>query len=372
MIALATTAIGWVILVVSLIGWVVYYFANRSAARPELGSEVELAPNRRPYYDDETLEGSRLTRVSFIGFLLLVTMVIGLPLYWVLEPGRQAGAVAAKEDIFVGWGAELFETTANGGFNCAGCHGGMKAGGGQAPTAVTDPKTGEVRAVNWYAPALNTVLYRFSGAEVQFILNYGRTFSPMSAWGTIGGGPMNAQQIETLITYIRSIQLPPASCLTEPAFLPVSALTDLTKLTICDEGTLPDAEKTKIDKAATLAAQKLVDAGKYTTVDAAMGEALFNLDINSGAYSCARCHTEGWSYGSPEVPGQGAFGWNLTGGSTASHFPSEQDMIDFIKSGSVVGQRYGKQAQGSGRMPGFGSLLSDEQIKAIVEYVRSL
>ncbi len=372
MIALATTAIGWIILVVSLLGWVAYYFANRNAAKPELGSEVELAPNRRPYYDDETLEGSRLERVQVIGALLLLTMVIGLPLYWVLEPGRQAGAVSAKEDIFVGWGAELFETTANGGFNCAGCHGGMKAGGGQAPTAVTDPKTGEVRAVNWYAPALNTVLYRFTGAEVKFILDYGRTFSPMSAWGTIGGGPMNTQQIETIIAYIRSIQLEPASCLTDPAFLPVSGLTDLRTLRICDEGTLPDDEKVKIDKAATLAAQKLVDAGKYATVDAAMGEALFNLDINSGAYSCARCHTEGWSYGSPGVSGQGAFGWNLTSGATAAHFPSEQDMINFIKNGSEVGQRYGKQAQGSGRMPGFGSLLTDEQIKAIVEYVRSL
>jgi len=112
--------------------------------------------------------------------------------------------------------------------------------------------------------------------------------------------------------------------------------------------------------------------GEYPTVDAAMGEALFNLDINSGAYSCARCHTEGWSYGSPEVPGQGAFGWNLTGGSTASHFPNEQDMINFVKAGSVLGQRYGKQSQGSGRMPGFGNLLTDTQIKAIIEYVRGL
>jgi mono/diheme cytochrome c family protein len=372
MISLATTAIAWVIVTITVIGWVVYYFANRNAARPELGSEVELAPNRRPYYDDETLEGSRLTRVNLIGVLLLVTMVIGLPVYWVLEPGRQAGAVSAKEDIFVGWGRELFETTANGGFNCAGCHGGMKAVGGQAPTAVTDPKTGEVRAVNWYAPALNTVLYRFTGDEVKFVLDYGRTFSPMSAWGTVGGGPMNFQQIETVIAYIRSIQLPPSSCLTDPAFRPVSGLTDLSTLKICDGGTLPDDEKEKIDKSATVAAQKLVDSGKYTTVEKAMGEALFNLDINSGAYSCARCHTEGWSYQSPGVPGQGAFGWNLTAGSTNSHFPNEQDMIDFIKAGSVLGQRYGKQSQGSGRMPGFGALLTDEQIKAIVEYVRSL
>ena len=94
--------------------------------------------------------------------------------------------------------------------------------------------------------------------------------------------------------------------------------------------------------------------------------------VDSGAYSCARCHTEGWSYQSPGVPGQGAFGWNLTGGSTNSHFPSEQDMINFVKSGSEIGARYGKQSQGTGRMPGFGSLLTDEQIKAIVEYVRSL
>ena len=47
-------------------------------------------------------------------------------------------------------------------------------------------------------------------------------------------------------------------------------------------------------------------------------------------------------------------------------------MIDFIKNGSVLGAKYGLQGQGSGRMPGFGSLLTDQQIKAIVEYVRSL
>ena len=223
MIALATTAIAWVIFVVSLIGWVIYYFANRSAAQAELGSEIELAPNRQPYYDDETLEGSRLERVQLLGVLLLVTMVIGLPLYWVLEPGRQAGAVSDKEDAFVGWGAELFETTANGGFNCAGCHGGMKATGGQAPTAVTDPKTGEVKAVNWYAPALNTVFYRFTERRGAV---HPQLRPPVLA--DVGVGHRRrwpderTRQIETLIAYLRSIQLQPEGCLTEPAFEPVS------------------------------------------------------------------------------------------------------------------------------------------------------
>jgi mono/diheme cytochrome c family protein len=47
-------------------------------------------------------------------------------------------------------------------------------------------------------------------------------------------------------------------------------------------------------------------------------------------------------------------------------------LVAFLKSGSEFGKLYGLNGQGSGRMPGFGSLLTDEQIREIVEYVRSL
>ena len=47
-------------------------------------------------------------------------------------------------------------------------------------------------------------------------------------------------------------------------------------------------------------------------------------------------------------------------------------MMTFIKNGSQMGKKYGMQGQGSGRMPGFGHLLTDEQVKAVVEYVRGL
>ncbi len=357
MLALATTSIAWVILTVIVLGWIVYYFLNNSSARPELGAEVELAPNRKEYFDDETLEGPRLERMQMLGFLLLITMVIGLPLYWILEPGRQAGARAAEDSRFADWGGQLFETTANGGFNCAGCHGGMKAGGANAPYALLDPKTGEVTQVSWYAPALNTVFYRFSKDEVKFILQYGRPFSPMSAWGVEGGGPMNAQQIDTLLYYLERIQLEPEGCLAEDKF-------DSTTFQPCDGGTAP--AKTQEEIASS------VEAYMKANPDASEGEALFNLDLASGAYSCARCHTPGWSYGSKGVTAQGAFGWNLTGGSVDAKFPNEADMITFIQQGSEYGKKYGTQGQGSGRMPGFGSLLTDEQIKAVVEYVRSL
>jgi mono/diheme cytochrome c family protein len=353
MLALTTTNIAWLLLLVITTGFIVYAVLNIRQSRAELGSEIELAPNRKEYYDDETLEGSRLERVQLLGVLLLVVVVIGLPVYWVLEPGRQAGAVEAQEEIFTEWGRRLFAPTAEGGFNCAGCHGGYAGGGGEAAWNITDAKTGEVEAVNWKAPALDTIFYRFDEDEVRFILVYGRPFSPMSPWGLEGGGPMNDQQIDTLISYLWSIQVEREDC--GPGEDDARS---------CPSGHLPSDMQGDIETRAN----QLVADGTY----ASYGEALFNLDLGSGAYSCARCHTPGWSWGDPGVTGQGGFGWNLTGGKANTVFPNEDDMIDFISNGSVYGAKYGVQGQGSGRMPGFGCMLTDEQLTAVVEYVRGL
>jgi mono/diheme cytochrome c family protein len=352
MVALTTTTIGVIGLVVILTGWIVYGLFNVAAGRKEVGSEIELAPNRKPYYDDETLEGPRLERVQLWGVVLLAITVVALPLYWVFEPSRQAGAQEGWDNRFASWGSQLFAPTAEGGFNCAGCHGGMQAVGGEAPFTVTDPVTQEVQAVNWKAPALNTALYRFDESEIRFILVYGRPFSPMSPWGLEGGGPMNSQQIDNLIAYMKSIQIPRENCAEGEDPL------------ICSDGNLPAQIQAEIQDAA----DKAVADGDADTV----GEALFNLELGSGAYSCARCHTLGWSYDQPTVSGQGAFGWNLTGGSVNNHFASESELTQFVENGSSFGKLYGRNGQGSGRMPGFGNLLTDEQLDSILEYVRSL
>ncbi len=353
LLGLTTTVVAWIVLAVVVVGWILYAILNNAAARREVGSEIELAPNRKPYYDDETLEGPRLERMQLLGLLLLALIVVALPLYWVLEPDRQAGAREGLQERLAGWGEDLFQTTANHGFNCAGCHGGMNAVGGSASYTLTDPSTGEVKSVTWLAPALNTVFYRFSEDEIRYILTYGRPGSPMPAWGLAGGGPMNDQQIQTLIEYLKTIQIPREDCSAEEAGDP-----------LCESGHLPTEEQQAIDDRA----HQLVDEGTYESY----GEALFNMDLASGAYSCARCHTEGFSYGNPGVPGQGAFGWNLTGGSENSRFPNEADHIEFVQTGSEEGVGYAPQAQGTGRMPAFGQLLTDEQIEAIVEYERGL
>jgi mono/diheme cytochrome c family protein len=175
----------------------------------------------------------------------------------------------------------------------------------------------------------------------------------MSPWGVEGGGPMNDQQIDTLLAYLKSIQIEREDC---------GVGED--DAAICPSGHLPTEEQDAVDAAA----RKAVEDGTA----ASYGEALYELGIGSGAYSCARCHTPGWSYDEPGVAGGGALGPDLTGGRAGRVFPNESDMIDFIKNGSVLGAKYGIQGQGSGKMPGFGSMLTEEQIEAIVDYVRSL
>lgn len=348
-----TTTLAWLVLVVAVTGWIIYAFFNIRSSRAEIGSEIELAANRKEYYDDETLEGKKLERTQLLGLVFLAVLTVALPLYWILEPGRQVGAEKDFQHRFERWGSNLFAATADGGFNCAGCHGGMNGGGGVASFAVTDPKTGEVKAVTWKAPSINDIYLRYSEEEVRFILNYGRPFSPMSAWGLVGGGPMNEQQIQTVLDYLKSIQVPRENC---------ASPEDDPKM--CDGGSLPSSKQDEIQAEA----ERLVSNGTYASV----GEALFNLDLGAGSYSCARCHTKGWSYGEPQLTGGGAFGPNLTGGSTIRQFPNQDDMIAFIAAGSEYGKRYGEQGQGGGRMPGFAAMLTQDQIKAIVEYVRGL
>src|SRR5690606_17064856 len=94
-VVLASTqrSVGIVIVVVLAIAGVVLLWFNSRAARPELGAELELAPNRKPYYADEELEGKVLDRVLLLALGLIAIIAVGLPLYWLAEPGRQSNAI---------------------------------------------------------------------------------------------------------------------------------------------------------------------------------------------------------------------------------------------------------------------------------------
>jgi mono/diheme cytochrome c family protein len=120
------------------------------------------------------------------------------------------------------------------------------------------------------------------------------------------------------------------------------------------------------------------------------GQLLFELN-------CARCHTEGWSIFNPTAPPGtpgsvdvlglsgggggtgGGSGFNLRDGGEARRFGSDEQngfqyQVDFVTKGSDPHAQYGNGTSGTGigtgRMPGFGQMLTEDQIKEIVSYER--
>lgn len=344
MIAASTPQkLGTIFAAALVIGWGIFILAHLKRGGVKPGSERETAPNRKPYYNDEVLEGPKLERSLAVALITLVILAIGLPLYWLGEPTRQAGASRGFNNRAAEFGKILFQPTTSNiathpknnamPFGCATCHG-PQGQGGSTNYSISLPG-GATKQVTWQVPALNTVLLRYTPDTVRDIIIYGRTNTPMPAWGVNGGGPMNDEMVNNLVAYLQSIQLTP-------------------------------------EQAKAQAAQYGDD-----------GKALFD------AY-CARCHTKGFSYGAPEVPGGGAFGPNITGGSELRQFVDAADQVSFITKGVEYGKPYGARGIGQmaaanrvdpevigpagpgGGMPFFGNLLTADQIDAIVSYERGL
>jgi mono/diheme cytochrome c family protein len=386
---LANTArtVGYVIAAVVFIGFLVYAWAVYRQARPEAGSEIELAANRKPYYDDDELETSRLDRTLALALGMVTILALALPLYWLGEPGRMDGWIEQWDETFIHNGEHLYEEA------CASCHGPAGVGGVSSFT-LTTPEGEFLQQVEWQAPALDTVLARYSVEEVTFILQYGRANTPMPAWGTEGGGPMTSQQLEELVAYIESLQISEADMRTQVEDALVSQYVSRRIATEADEQDLDDeAEADRRVELADEVRDRLAEGVYDLNADGAwsreeLGEAMFNLDVAAGAYSCARCHTKGWSYGQPEVPGGGFLGPNLTGGSTLRQFETFEEHVAFITQGAQRGAAYGAGGlSGAGQMPGYGFnpnaedsdtlepeqfMYTQEQIEAVVAYERSL
>ncbi len=416
-------AIALVILVATLLLWVLYMIIENRRTPAQMVDSFLNAPNRKSPPDDETFEGPRLDR--FLGWALvaLSLVALSLPLYWLGEPGRHEGAIRGFDKRAIKRGEELFGALHNG-FNCAQCHG-PKGGGGLAPYTVTDynpdgtpvldAKTGKValRSVQWVAPRINDIALRYRPEQIRNILNYGRggaKNNPMPAWGTVGGGPGTPQQIDNLVQVLKYWAIEEdevartaynkawasnghdAVKAFEVAFVAAQKDKQVEHTKEFEESKAA-AKKTVADSEKALAdAQKLVDdAGddpvkkaeatkSLTDVQTALtaaqnllgkgtdGEILFNIN-------CARCHTSGWSYGEPKEQAGGFYGPTLRAASLKRQFPDAASQEAFIAKGAADNQAYGTGGVNhwsGGGMPYFENILTPEQIKAIVEYERSL
>ncbi len=362
-------SIGLVLAWLTIVGFAVYLFNNMRRAKPEVGSETELAPNRKEYFADEELEGPRLDRFLTMALVLLAVVAVGLPFYWLAEPGRQEGSAKRFEAVFASRGEDLFNA------NCSSCHG-QGAGGGVAAFVLQDREGDFADNVIWQAPALNNALLRFSREEVEYVLDHGRAFSPMQPWSTVGGGAMNAQQIKNLIDYLQSVVITSEDAQDQIRDGLMARATEELRVGVQGEAArkaIEDRVERTFDEAETDAAA-LIGLGLAEDEESAglkLGQLMFNNEAAAGSYSCARCHTQGWSYGRPGLTASGALGPKLW--EVATKFNDTEQLATFLEEGCEVGKVYGRQSQcKSGQMPGFGSMFTQEQLDAVAAYVTAL
>ena len=114
----------------------------------------------------------------------------------------------------------------------------------------------------------------------------------------------------------------------------------------------------------------------FDSIAAEMGVSVEDAELAAGLFNgyCARCHTAGYSAGASfdQGSGTGAWGPSLVDGRSEVQFPEMQDQVKFVIEGSENGKGYGINGLGSGRMPSFGGILSQNQIDLIVMYERTL
>lgn len=336
------------LLAIVVVGWAIYVFVNIRQAKSEVGSEIELAPNRGNMPDDTELEGRRLEKVQAFGVLMLLIMALVLPIYWMLEGGRRSGAETSFSEAAATRGEALAAEQA-----CTDCHGADLGGARFAPVVLDighqfADKESFIINTTWEGPSLDDVFTRFDTdadtldetSEVRQILVYGRGVMP--AWGLDGGGPLNDQQIDDLVAWLWRERI---------------------------------SDEEAIERAAT---RKAIETA--ANADKSEGEVLFDLH-------CARCHTPRWpgrgiaqlpnNGGTVEVKpgpsGAGRYGPSLNSVSLNRLFPDIESHIAFIAAGAANNVAYGEFARlGNYGMPGFGRVLSEDEIRAIAEYERSL
>ena len=489
------------IVAVAVIGWLAFLVRNtRVRHRRDLPP-----PNLTPYLTDDDLETKRLDRVLLSALVAVAVIAIVMPVYYLNETHRQAVSATRFDEIGVERGHELFIE-----YKCGDCHGADAGGGGRAYVEARSGLT-----VTWAAPSLDDVLFRYTEDEARYWMVYGRAGTPMPAWGAAGGGPLNTQQIDELLAYLESIQLPqsevlakvdgrvdreisrlggadeqvataiatqeakitalqavpaqydairdlprrleslltdPVTCTDRSAALLAKGcsgtatdvdrdgLSDATEINLAGlvaqivAGAPPSDARTAIEKLSfdpttgyttasgatpitdLAAAQTLVtDLGTIerdlrltsqnldlllasgqsglAALVAAQEERRYAVDIPAlaaeafdgnvtraqravGLFNgyCARCHTAGYSAGIAftQEAGSGAMGPSLRQGRAMVQFPDIQDHYDFVVKGSANGIQYGVNGVGRGWMPGFGAMLSADDIMLIVKYERTL
>lgn len=282
--------------------------------RSSSGKSKSVPPALRPAAIDTILESDRLTKVTLWGMVLAIFFALFLPAYWFKEPAR----MVAKEESFKEESEERGKTYYS---------------------LSTDPQTGASNIAGKECA-------RCHGIDAQG----GSTLFLNPATGTKSDYP-----VPDLKTVYSRYEEPPPGFPDARAYITETIERGRPGTPMPTWGNKYGGPLTEqeIDDIVNWI-QSIQEKPEFEA--AATGDQIF-------AKLCASCHG---------VAGAGGSGPAMKGGSESKQFPNIDDHIAFVKEGSKAGTPYGTSGKGTGAMPAWGGTLNEEQIKAVVEYERSL
>ena len=228
-------AITLIVLGPAVLLWGIYLMRTR---RQRKAAAILGIPHAlRPGTPDDRLEGPRLERIQWGGFISLFLLLIVMAAYWLPERDRQEHFTARFEEESLHRGELIFnappvleedisaaafkelEKELSLGQACSNCHGGVavdeatgevikenSAAGGIGNPLFKDPATGKI--VAYQAPPLNTVFQRWDPEIVRFTIERGRPGTDMPTWGVEYGGSMTSMMVDDVMAFLESIQVP--------------------------------------------------------------------------------------------------------------------------------------------------------------------
>jgi mono/diheme cytochrome c family protein len=135
-----------------------------------------------PAFESEALDRS-LNRYLAWGIVFMVLLLAGFIVYRLREPSLRRDATRAQTTSYTDIGRTLFST------NCAQCHGQSATGGGSAPTLNS-----------------SQFLKNTTDEQIHALVSGGVSGTAMPAWSVDYGGTFTDEQINQVITYLRSLE----------------------------------------------------------------------------------------------------------------------------------------------------------------------
>ena len=144
-------------------------------------------------------------RLKTLGVLLVVATAAFTMLYWVTDSARREQIATGQEEELLEFGEVIFsddpsEPAAAG---CARCHG-PEGEGGEIPNDPEGRSAPSLRTASLANKISVNPNYVHLAVSYGGVVVSGNVNSPMPAWSSEVGGPLNEQQIEAVVTLVES------------------------------------------------------------------------------------------------------------------------------------------------------------------------